>query len=68
MKHQQCSIKLHTVKEVADSFGVSPAFVYQAIHAGRLKAIKRRGTSRGLRVTDKALEEWYEREYEEYWI
>lgn len=47
--------KVYTVAQVSEMYGVSIEFVYAAIHAGHLRALR---MGRVLRIPFEAVEEW----------
>lgn len=58
--------RLYSVKEAASEYHVSASLLYREIRAGHLKAIVRRGCTRGLRVTDQNMVEWLDSQFEVY--
>ncbi len=48
----------YTVAEVARIFSISRSTVYREIEAGRLRAVKPKGSSRGYRVRKDDVRDW----------
>lgn len=56
------NLQFYTVPEVAKILRVKKSFVYELVYTGRLKAIKL--SERRLRIPDKAVSEFIEKEIE----
>ena len=54
--------RTYTVAEVSAQTGIPRRSIYNAIKAGRLRAMTPNGTVRGLRTTEQWVAEWIERE------
>ncbi len=52
-----------TVKETAEALEISESSVYEAIKRGELKAMVRRGYSRGYRIEATEVERWISEEW-----
>lgn len=57
-------MKLYTVKEVAEMMHMSESSVRDCIHDGSLEGRTRRGTSRPILISEKALQDWWDTGYE----
>lgn len=54
-----------TVKETAELLGMSQRSVYAAIERGELRALVRRGYSKGYRISREEVERWMREEWVE---
>ena len=52
-----------TVKETAELLGMSPRSVYDAVESGTLRAIVRRGYSKGYRISRAEVDRWLSEEW-----
>ena len=52
-----------TVKETAELLGMSPRSVYDAVERGALRAIVRRGYSKGYRISRAEVDRWLSEEW-----
>lgn len=52
-------VKYRTVKEAAELYGIPKERIYAEIRAGRLVARVPRGCSRGYRVSDEDMDDWF---------
>lgn len=55
--------RYYTITEAAKRYNISTATLYAAIRTGELKAVVKRGNSRGYRVTDAIMTEYINAAY-----
>lgn len=55
--------RYYTISEAAKRYHISTASLYAAIRTGELKAVVKRGNSRGYRVTDEIMTEYINTAY-----
>ena len=47
-----------TIAQASEKLNLSKSFLYSEIRAGRLKAVKRVGRTRGYHVSDQIIKDW----------
>lgn len=52
--------RLYSIKEASELWSVPITVLYEEIRAGRLKAVMRRGCTKGYLVTESIMDDWIE--------